>query len=49
MLCVITLLQQVMLQSKSKSKSKSRVRVEYSREDIYKEIREVENGIIWKN
>jgi len=33
MLCVITLLQQVMLQSKSKSKS--RVRVEYSREDIY--------------
>jgi len=35
MLCVITLLQQVMLQSKSKSKSKSRVRVEYSREDIY--------------
>lgn len=47
MLCVTTMLQQVMLQSKSKSKS--RVRVEYSREDIYKEIREVENGIIWKN
>lgn len=45
MLCVTTVLQQVMLQSKSKS----RVRVEYSREDIYKEIREVENGIIWKN